>query len=773
MTESQFSSADPWGLPPDEDAGEDVVPSLEEEPADAELDGTAVSDADYAPEPAPNETADVSVPSGEVDPASDESVDQDDVLPQESELVSDEPLDVRDLPIVEGSESSPDVDESGETSIDDLHEAVAALGSLEGEAEVELQQADSTFDDSSELFVGQEPEVESPDLEALADDLASAIPVPVDEPADTAALEELSQKVSAWNEGGVTQEPEESPAQDDSAGMNYWGDETAADSDPESPLGNGDTEGLDAPQGEVEDDHLAADGVRTEPEDVPGDADGVTLSSMAIEAESVFGDEGQLGPVEELPDDLPSWAVEDRPVFGDATDEVDESPEPDLEAVKEATDQLGEPDLEISSEPETADPFAPDPAAEPQDDGDPPADLALEASVPDNDGSAAPWHEGDGNSGVEAVSEIESLQTLAEDLAAAETSQSTDEATDEANEDSTEDDAATESHIATPPAPRGALAAAAAFFSRSETSEGGEEESDDPSEESQTEEVLEIDEVDPSAELESWIEDNPQAEPEFADEEGTSEPSEAGVAGDDIADKPKDEVTSDEDEFEVVDPSASGIDSDVENSTPTDQDQADDPWATLIEEGSEPSGLDVALGDQPVPSVYSELEELPPALPLEGEGAAEEETPGPEQAEGQEAGLQTERSEDKAHPGQSGGPAFEKDDWGSLWSDSAQGWVEDSDGGSEWRTIVTTADTMATWQIDTYLGVVSGDATLGEGPADEMLPAARKAALDKMVSVAMTRAAHAVVAVSVSIATIADVTIVTSSGTAATLRTEE
>ncbi len=357
MTESKFSSADPWGLPSDEDKGQDAVSSPEEAPTDDEPDGAAVSDPDEFQDPGSDQGSEVtSVPDGS-EPPSEGIIDLGDTFSEDAEPISIEASDVPDLPVVDGPDSPPVLVEPEQTGVDDLQEAVATLGSLEGDDEVELQDVDSDLGGSADLFVEHEAEAENPDLDALADELASAIPVPVDESTDTAALDELSQKVSAWNDGGVTPEPDEPAIQEGPAGMNYWGDETVADRD-EPATGQDSVEGLGTAEDGVEDETADSDSRLTEPEDKPEDPGGHTLSSMAVEAESVFGDEGQVGPVEELPDELPSWAVEDTPIFGNVRAGTDgESPEQDLAALKAATDQLGESDIEMVSEAETADPL--------------------------------------------------------------------------------------------------------------------------------------------------------------------------------------------------------------------------------------------------------------------------------------------------------------------------------------------------------------------------------------------------------------------------------
>ena len=149
--------------------------------------------------------------------------------------------------------------------------------------------------------------------------------------------------------------------------------------------------------------------------------------------------------------------------------------------------------------------------------------------------------------------------------------------------------------------------------------------------------------------------------------------------------------------------------------------------------------MNAPLSTLPVPAVYKELEELPPQ-PSEGPGFS----------------LADVASTSDAR-------------WGERWEESAQGWIETPDGSTAWRPIVTTSETLESWSVETYLGIVTGDSSVDAGDADS-LPAARTDALEKAIAEAITRRAHAVTSVSFQVQTFADTAIVTASGTAVTLR---
>jgi uncharacterized protein YbjQ (UPF0145 family) len=112
--------------------------------------------------------------------------------------------------------------------------------------------------------------------------------------------------------------------------------------------------------------------------------------------------------------------------------------------------------------------------------------------------------------------------------------------------------------------------------------------------------------------------------------------------------------------------------------------------------------------------------------------------------------------------------------WGTRNRDAHQGWIEDDEGRSTWRPIVTSGQSVAGWDIDIYLGMVSGDLAV-DPPALEDLAAevaeAREAAGRRMLDEALARGAHAVVGVTFSIQEVAGAVLVAASGVAVTLRT--
>ncbi|MCP4248164.1 MAG: YbjQ family protein [bacterium] len=125
-------------------------------------------------------------------------------------------------------------------------------------------------------------------------------------------------------------------------------------------------------------------------------------------------------------------------------------------------------------------------------------------------------------------------------------------------------------------------------------------------------------------------------------------------------------------------------------------------------------------------------------------------------------------------------------EWGDLWRESVQGWVRQGDGTKVWRPIVTTTTSVPNWDIDTNLGMVTGesacalDATqvgtlLGsQAGADTLrreLAADRRIAQEAMVQEAVARGAHAVIGVNLGYTPLGECLIVTATGTAVTLRT--
>ena len=103
--------------------------------------------------------------------------------------------------------------------------------------------------------------------------------------------------------------------------------------------------------------------------------------------------------------------------------------------------------------------------------------------------------------------------------------------------------------------------------------------------------------------------------------------------------------------------------------------------------------------------------------------------------------------------------------WATLWAESAQGWV-DTDGDTIWRPIVATTASIDGWTAETYLGLVTADATMA-GIDD--LGVSQSAALDSLVAEALARGAHAVVGTSLSVHSMGENMFVHATGTAVTL----
>jgi hypothetical protein len=111
--------------------------------------------------------------------------------------------------------------------------------------------------------------------------------------------------------------------------------------------------------------------------------------------------------------------------------------------------------------------------------------------------------------------------------------------------------------------------------------------------------------------------------------------------------------------------------------------------------------------------------------------------------------------------------------WGTDYREAQQGWVDDEEGRSTWRPIVTSGEAVAGWELDTYLGLVSGDVSFQpDGPESTAvgIASARDDATRQMLDEALTRGAHAVVSVTFSIQEVAGVVVVSASGVAVTLR---
>ena len=111
--------------------------------------------------------------------------------------------------------------------------------------------------------------------------------------------------------------------------------------------------------------------------------------------------------------------------------------------------------------------------------------------------------------------------------------------------------------------------------------------------------------------------------------------------------------------------------------------------------------------------------------------------------------------------------------WGALWRQSAQGWVEDPAGRAVWRPIVTTSATLSEWEVDTYLGLVTGELAISSDNLEGGLRSARQDAVERMVDDALARGAHAVIGVSVDLVEVGGSVVVSAAGTAVTLKTSE
>jgi uncharacterized protein YbjQ (UPF0145 family) len=113
-------------------------------------------------------------------------------------------------------------------------------------------------------------------------------------------------------------------------------------------------------------------------------------------------------------------------------------------------------------------------------------------------------------------------------------------------------------------------------------------------------------------------------------------------------------------------------------------------------------------------------------------------------------------------------------EWGTRYREAHQGWVEDDEGRSTWRPIVTSGESVAGWDIDIYLGLVSGDISIDPVSTDAVaseVAAAREGAVRRMLDEGLARGAHAIVGVTFSIQDVGGIVLVGASGVAVTLRT--
>ena len=104
-----------------------------------------------------------------------------------------------------------------------------------------------------------------------------------------------------------------------------------------------------------------------------------------------------------------------------------------------------------------------------------------------------------------------------------------------------------------------------------------------------------------------------------------------------------------------------------------------------------------------------------------------------------------------------------------TWDAAAQGWVRTGDGELMWRPVVTTADRLDRWRVETYVGVVSGESTSASPLDTSSLSRARREALASLVAKAVARGGHGVISMSFGLTDLEAGILVTATGTAVTL----
>ena len=104
-----------------------------------------------------------------------------------------------------------------------------------------------------------------------------------------------------------------------------------------------------------------------------------------------------------------------------------------------------------------------------------------------------------------------------------------------------------------------------------------------------------------------------------------------------------------------------------------------------------------------------------------------------------------------------------------TWETAAQGWVHADDGALEWRPIVTTLPRLDSWEVATYVGIVTGQAVAADAGASSAAASARERAVRSMVEQAVARGAHGVIGVSIEHAAVGADIIITATGTGVTL----
>jgi uncharacterized protein YbjQ (UPF0145 family) len=113
--------------------------------------------------------------------------------------------------------------------------------------------------------------------------------------------------------------------------------------------------------------------------------------------------------------------------------------------------------------------------------------------------------------------------------------------------------------------------------------------------------------------------------------------------------------------------------------------------------------------------------------------------------------------------------------WGAEWQRSAQGWITGVDGRRSWRPVVTTTPELTSWDVHTYLGVVTAEVAV-EAPGADLrqvgatLAKGREVGIEGLVQEAIERGAHAVIGVSMQYTPVGSRMLITMSGTAVTLQ---
>jgi uncharacterized protein YbjQ (UPF0145 family) len=113
--------------------------------------------------------------------------------------------------------------------------------------------------------------------------------------------------------------------------------------------------------------------------------------------------------------------------------------------------------------------------------------------------------------------------------------------------------------------------------------------------------------------------------------------------------------------------------------------------------------------------------------------------------------------------------------WGAEWQRSAQGWVTGVDGRATWRPVVTTTQELASWDVHTYLGVVTAEVAVEAQSGDlrqvgATLARGRQVGIEGLVDEAVERGAHAIIGVTMQYTSVGTRMLITMSGTAVTLQ---